>query len=296
MRKYLLLLPLLPLLAACAGSRREASLTSEPSIERAFDLLASTREGKPRLKFLRKRPARFEYSNTPGMCHKFSLKAGKIFLPVEYKASDKVLALAVARAAYIYELYAYTGLEEIISEEEELSALLQARLAVELGVSEEDFAKVRGAQPIKTSFCSYILGGTKYAMEQARKQALSYDSDCQRPLDTVENQRVWLEKIRQSINDETFYQLLADRDLLRVKRGAMTMSDAMKNDARLRGLPAYEVYRYQRTFYDRQSDIVDRMEKVKAAQLREDASWRAARQPQLDQVREEFSDCELPVD
>ncbi|MCM2267564.1 MAG: hypothetical protein NDI60_07290 [Elusimicrobiales bacterium] len=293
--KKLLLLPLL-LLGACSGNRREGVLTSEPSIERAFDVLAGTREGRPLLKFLRKRPVRLEYSNTPGLCHKFSLKTGKIFLPPEYKTSDKVLALAAARALHIYKLYASTGLEEIISEEEELSALLQARLAVELGLTSEEFDKTRGAGPIKSSFCAYILGGTRYAMEQARKQALAADTDCQRPLDTVENQRVWLEKIRKAINDETFYQLLQDRDLLRVKRGAMTMSDAMKNDARLRGLPVYEVYRYQRTFYDRQSDIVGRMEKARAAELKEDAAWRAARQPALDQIREEFSDCDLPVD
>lgn len=292
----LLLLALLLPLAACSWNRKEVSLTSEPSIERAFDVLAGTREGRPLVKFLRKRPVRFEYSNTPGLCHKFSLKTGKIFLPPEYKTSDKILALAVARAAYIYKLYVYTGLEEIISEEEELSALLQARLAVELGLTDDEFARTRGAGQIKSSFCAYILGGTRYAMERARKQALAADSDCQRPLDTVENQRVWLEKIRKSINDETFYQLLQDRDLLRVKRGAMTMSEAMKNDARLRGLPAYEVYRYQRTFYDVQSDIVGRMDKVRAAELRDDAGWRSSRQRELDQIREEFSDCDLPVD
>lgn len=296
MKKLLLLTPLL-LLAACSWNRREPVLTSEPSIERAFDLLLTAREGRPLVKFLRKRPVRFEYSSTPGLCHKFSLGTGKIFLPQDYKASDKVLALAVARAAHIYRLFLYTGLEEIISEEEELSALLQARLAVELRLTNEDFALVKAAaDPVKTSFCSYILGGTRYAMEQARKQALSADSACQRPLDTVQNQRVWLEKIREAVNENNFYQLLHDRDQLRVKRGTLTMSEAMKNDARVRGLPSYEIYRYQRTFYDTQSDIVGRLEKARAAELREDASWRAGRQAELDQIREEFADCALPVD
>lgn len=296
MKKLLLLAPLL-LAAACSWNRREPVLTSEPSIERAFDLLSTAREGRPLVKFLRKRPVRFEYSNTPGLCHKFSLRTGKIFLPPEYKASDKVLALAVARAARIYQLYSRTGLEEVISEEEEISALLQARLAVELRLAPEDFARVKAAgDPVKTSFCSYILGGTRYAMEQARKQALGADSDCQRPLDTLQNQRVWLEKIRKAVNENNFYQLLHDRDQLRVKRGVLTMSEAMKNDARVRALPAYEVYRYQRTFYDKQSDIVDKLEKARAAELREDAGWRAARQAELEQIREEFSDCDLPVD
>ncbi len=296
MKKLLPLIPLL-LLAACSWNRREAALTSEPSIERAFDLLLASGEGRPLVKFLRKRPVRFEYSNTPGLCHKFSLKTGKIYLPPEYKASDKVLALAVARAARIYQLFASTGLEELISEEEEIASLLQARLAVELRLAPEDFARVKAAgDPVRTSFCSYILGGTRYAMEQARKQALGADSDCQRPLDTVQNQRVWLEKIRKAVNENNFYELLHDRDQLKVKRGVMTMSQAMKNDARVRALPSYEVYRYQRTFYDQQSDVVDKLEKARASELRRDSAWREARAAELEQIREEFSDCELPVD
>ncbi len=284
------------LLSGCAGQRREISLTGEPSIERAFDLLATARDGRPLLKFLRKRPVRFEYANTPGLCHKFSLDTGTIYLPPEYRASDKVLALALARAAEVYRLYVYTGLREPIAEEEEISALLQARLAVELGVTNEDFDRVKGPDPVKASFCAYVLGGTRYAMEQARRRALSSDPDCQFPLDTVENQRLWLERIRKSLDDGSFYQLLQDRDLLRVKRGTLTMAEAMKNEAALRGLPAYEVYRYQRTFYDTQSDIVARMEKARAAAVREDERWRAARKGILEQVREEFSACPLPVD
>jgi len=294
MKKELLLIPALALLTACAGGKRGLSLTSEPSIERAFDVLEGTREGRPLMKFLRGHPVRFEYSNTAGLCHKFSLKTGKIFLPPEYKTSDKVLAVAVARAAYIYKLYSDTGLDEIIAEEEELSALLAARLAVELELLDGDFQKVRGAEGLKASFCAYLLNGSRYAMEQARKQALAADSDCQRPLDTLESQRVWLERMRKAANDGTFYQLLYDRDQLRVKRGALTMSQAMKNDAELRGLPSYEMYRYQRTFYDRQSDVVDRFEKVRARELREDAQWRGGKQPVLDAARVEFSDCVLP--
>jgi hypothetical protein len=294
MKKHLSLLLLACLLAACAGGKKGVSLTSEPSIERAFDILQGTKEGRPLLKFLRKHPVRFEYANTAGLCHKFSLRTGKIYLPLEYKSSDKLLALAVARAANIYKLYTNTGLDEIISEEEELSALLAARLAVDLNLVNADFSSARGAESLKGPFCAYILNGSRYAMEQARRQALASDTDCQRPLDTLESQRVWLERLRKSINDDTFYQLLYDRDQLRVKRGAMTMSQAMKNDAGIRGLPAYEVYRYQRTFYDVQSDIVGRFEKLRAGELRADAAWRADNQAALDRSREEFSDCVLP--
>lgn len=293
MKKQLLLLPALWLMAACAGGRNGILLTREPSIKRAIEILEGTREGAPLVKFLHAHPVRLEYSEAPGLCHKFSLRTGRIFLPAGYKSSDKMLALALARAVNVYRLYADAGLDEVVSEEEELSALLVARLALELNLLNEDFNKP-GAESFKASFCSYLLNGSGYAMEQARRQALSTDPDCQRPLDTLENQRAWLEKIRKSIDGDTFYQLLYERDQRRVKRGAITMSQAIKNDADARALPSYEISRYQRTFYSRQSDMVGRFERLRARELEEDADWRRARQADLDQTREEFSACRLP--
>ncbi|OIO02967.1 MAG: hypothetical protein COX65_03390 [Elusimicrobia bacterium CG_4_10_14_0_2_um_filter_56_8] len=291
-KRLVLLLPLL-LLAACAGSR-EVRLTSEPSIERAMDAISLTPEGKALLKFLRKNPVSFEYSNTAGLCHKFSLRAGKIFLPQAYKGSDLILALAIARAGHIYRLYTLSGLDEIISEEEELGALFQARLAVQSNLATYDFDSAGGAPEIKNDFCTYVLQNSDYAREKARIKALTPDPNCLRPLDTLQNQRVWLEKTRQAINDESFYQLLYERDWARVKKGALTAAEAMKNDSVVRAMPIYEVYRYQRTFYDKQSDIFTRFGKLYSEGISEDAAWRSAHQPEIDRMRHEFSDCNMP--
>ncbi|MDO8806624.1 MAG: hypothetical protein Q7R35_19600 [Elusimicrobiota bacterium] len=291
-KRLILLIPLL-FLSGCFGSR-QASLTSEPSIERAMDIIGSTQQGAALLKFLSKNPVRFEYANSAGLCHKFSLKTGTIFIPLEYKESDLVLALTMARAAHIYRLYTLSGLDEIVSEEEELGALFQARLAVETGLVNADFEKTRVASELKKDFCTYVLEGAAYAMQQARRKALLPDPDCQRPLDTLENQRVWLEKTHQAINDETFYLLLYERDMARVRKGVMPMSEAMKNDALVRAMPIYEIYRFQRNFYDKQSDIFTRFAIVYSGEVREDAAWRAAHQEDINRVREEFSDCNLP--
>ncbi|PKM96660.1 MAG: hypothetical protein CVU79_12295 [Elusimicrobia bacterium HGW-Elusimicrobia-3] len=280
-------------LAGCAGTRPDVRLTSEPSIERALDIIASVPEGRTLMKFLHKNPVRFEYSNTAGLCHKFALKRGQIFMPADYKGSDLVLALAIARAAQIYRLSAQSGLEEIISEEEELGALFQARIALDINLVTADFKKAGGAPEIKTDFCTYVLESSRYAMAQARKEALTPDADCQRPLETLENQRVWLEKTRKAINDETFYQLLYERDLARVKKGSMPASEAMKRDAAVRALPTYEVYRFQRTFYDDQNEVFKRFARLYAAEVARDAAWRASHQAEIDRARTEFSDCNM---
>lgn len=293
-KKLLTLLPLCLLASACAGSRKDVRLTTEPSIERAFDIIQGTQLGKPLMKFLYKNPVRFEYSNKPGLCPKFSLDTGKILLAEEYKSSDLLLALALARAAHIYRIYRETGLDEIISEEEELGAVFQARLALEINVVDADFGKQSYGAAMKTDFCAYVLENSRYAMTQARKEALTPDAACQRPLETLENQRVWLEKARKAINEENFYQLIYERDMARVRKGSMPVSEAMKNDAMIRALPTYEIYRYQRTFYDRQSDIFRRFEKTYAREIAADTAWRAGHQGDLDRARAEFSACDLP--
>ncbi len=293
MTKRLLLLTPLLFLGSCA-SRPEIRLSSEPSMERALDLLNSTPQGKPLVKFLLKNPVSFEYSNTAGLCAKYALKNHKIFLPQDYRGSDKVLALAIARAGFIYRMYTEIGMEEIISEEEELAALYEARVAIELGLVNADFARAKNAGEIKKDFCTYVLESSRYAMAQARKEVLTPDTNCQRPLETLENQRAWLEKSRQAINDNNFYQLMYDRDLQRVKKGSMPFSEAMKNDATLRGLPVYDVYRYQRTFYDSQSDLFSTLQKVYEREIKKDADWRAGHQGAIDAAREEFSACGLP--
>ena len=288
-----MLLPIVFSAAACMP-RNIAKITSEPSIERALDVLNSTPEGKTLARFLHAHPVRFEYSNTPGLCHKFSLKTGNIYLPMEFKNSDAFLALALARAAYIYRLYRLSGMEEILSEEEEIAALFQARIALAINLADKDFEQNKFAKELRSDFCTYIMEGSASASLSARTAALSSDPECQRPLETLQTQRAWLDKVSEAINGDNFFALMYERDLLLVKKGAITMNKAMKNDADLRALPRYEVYRYQRTFYDRQSGVFTKLEKMYRDALKDDVVWRNSFQADVLKAREEFSACNLP--
>ncbi|HAF95638.1 MAG: hypothetical protein A2X34_06220 [Elusimicrobia bacterium GWC2_51_8] len=288
------LLAVIALAAACAGpQKKEISLTGEPSIERALDTLASVSEGRKLVDFLYKNPVRFEYLNTSRLCTRFSLKTGKILLPAEFRGSDTFLALTLGRAAYIYRLHAESGFEEIIAEEEEAAALFQARMGLELNLLNSDFAGKKFAGGIKTDFCIYILDGSRHAAQAARALALSPDADCQRPLETLRDQRVWLEKTRQAINDETFFQLLHDRDQQKIRKGLISQFEAMKNDANIRALPTAEIYRFQRALYSAQSDIFSRFEKAYREATQDDDAWRAANAGAIQRAREEFSTCNM---
>ncbi|MFA6434812.1 MAG: hypothetical protein WCW52_08965 [Elusimicrobiales bacterium] len=282
------------LLGGCFLNKKpEVALTEEPSIERALDMLADTPEGGPLTRFLLKNPVKFEYSGAPGACHRFSLDTGVIYLPKDYRNSDPLLTLALARAAYIYRLYTLSGLDEVLSEEEELGALFQARVGLGIGLANGDFERNRFAVELRSDFCTYIMDGSGAAAMAARAAALSAQPECQRPRDTLREQQVWLENMRKAIADKSFFQLLYDRDLRKVHKGVMSAGEAMKNDAQVRAMPTDELNRYQRIFYDKQNGIVARIEQLYREALKNDAAWRLANQRAIDQAREEFSACNM---
>jgi len=293
-RPALCLILLLPLAGCVTAGKEKPKLTSEPSIERALDVLAGAAASEPLTGFLYRNPVRFEYSSTAGACHKFSLKNGLIFLPREFKDSDNLLALSLARAAYIYRLYVMTGMEEILAEEEETAALFQARIGLAIKLKNSDFERAKAAEELRSDFCTYIMEGSPAAVLSARTAALSTRPECQRPLETLQSQRIWLDETRAAINDESFFQLMKDRDLVKVRKGALTMNAAMKNDADLRALPTDAIYRYQRSFYDRQNGMFSLVSKLYRKALEDDAAWRAANQELIEQARREFSACNLP--
>ncbi len=279
----------------CFSGRQEIRLTREPSIERALDLLSAVPAAAPLIQFLHKNPVWFEYSEAIETCNKFSLKAGVIALPRELKNYDTAVAIALARAAYIHRLYVVSGMDEVISEEEEIAALFQARIGLAIGLKNKDFPRNKAAKALKSDFCTYIMEGSGAAVLSARTAALSIQPVCQRPLDTLQSRRIWLDEMRAAMNDNnSFFQFLKRHNLAKVRKGALTMSEAVKNDADIRSLPTYELYRQQRALYDTQTDIFTRIERLYRSAIKDDEAWRQSSQTLIEGAREEFSDCDLP--
>lgn len=283
------------LICGCAKQKRDKMvLTTEPSIERALDILSTTNDGKRLVAFLIKNPVLFEYSNIEGDCHKFDLKARRIYLSRNFRESELLLTLELARAAYVYKLYLLMGLDHIVSEHEEIASLFQSKMALQLNVAHSDFKNAEYAGEMLNEFCTYIMEGPQEAMQAARNHALSSGPECQRPLATINSELAWLEKIKQSIHKENLFQLLYERDLQKVRRGVLTMSDVMKNSAIIRALPTYEIYRFQREFYESNLKKLSKIKKTHEMTLREEKKWFNSHQDVIKRARNEFSDCNLP--
>lgn len=283
-------------LASCSGNRRPApSLTTEPAIERAFDVLATAKEGKKLIAFLEKNPVSFEFANVEAPCPRYEFERGKIYLRREFKGSDTMLALALARAAQVYRFHALTKLDSPTAEQAELGALFQARIGLQVSLVDADFkTDDPGVKEIKSAFCTYLHEGQRYAMRKARTSALETEQWCGRPFETLDSLETWLERTKEAVRDQTLFTLLYERDLRRVRRGQITMADAMRNDARFRAMPLYEINRFQRMFYDTERRKVSRALRLYSDLKEEDSDWRESNAGKITRAREAFAACGMP--
>ena len=293
MKRFPALFAALLALAACSGNRRPLpSLTTEPAIERAFDVLAYAREGKKLIGFLEKNPVSFEFANVEAPCPRYEFGRRTIYLRRSFKGSDTMLALALASAAQVYRFHRLTGLDELTAEQEELAAVFQARIGLQINLVDPDFGTDDpGVKEIKNSFCSYLHEGRNHAMRRAREAAFTPEAWCGRPFETLGTLRLWLDRTRQAVKEENLFALLQERDLQRVRRGQITMSDAMRNDARFRGMPLYEISRFQRMFYDTETEKMSRADRLYRRLLEEDSRWREAHAEDIVRAREAFAAC-----
>ncbi|KAF0125430.1 MAG: hypothetical protein FD189_1612 [Elusimicrobia bacterium] len=282
-------------LAACSGNRRAApSLTPEPAIERAFDVLSTAKEGKSLIAFLEENPVSFEFANVEAPCPRYEFDRRTIYLRREF-GSDTMLALAVARAAQVYRFHRLTGLDAPTAEQEELAALFQARVGLQINLVNADFETGDpGVKEIKSSFCTYLHEGQSYAMRKARASALVTEQWCARPFETLDSLGMWLQRTRAAVRDENLFTLLYERDLQRVRRGQLTMADAMRNDARFRAMPLYEISRFQRMFYDTENRKMSKATRLYRNMTKEDASWRASHAGDITRARAAFATCGMP--
>lgn len=294
MKKLLYILPFALMLSGCFFS--SPSLTGEESIQRSLNLISHYPEGKRLVKFLRSNPVQFEFADTAGMCHHFNLKNPKkrmIFIPDEYAASEKLLAMAVVRAANIYRMYLESGMEEIISEEEEVAMLRQMHLGVLMNLTKEEFDLVPEAKELKKEFCTYILENSEEALAITRHFAQSPMPACQRPLENIVKQGIWLANLRQAIAEDKFHQLVSDRDRKRVAQGVMTDAQASKNSAILRSLPDYELSRYERTFYDNKKANFNFFNQIYLKELYNDTAFRREFEARIYDIATDFAECDL---
>ena len=280
---------------SCSGKKAVKEITLEPSIERVLEEFETSPEYSYLVKFIKKRRARLEFDENPSMnCVRYDYANGRITIPRKYKESDLFLTLETLKALYIWKTHITFGLEEFLAEEEVLATAQQMHYILALRSDAgnkifEDEKFIR--EKLKKEFCSYTILNTQMMSNLIRLRTSVINNDCGLPLETVMTQRSWAYKIKEAMQNEKFFDLMYEKDLLKVRRGLLTMADATRNNAMLRSKPLYEIYRDQRSYYDVSLDKIDKFEKFYKKELEKDKEWRLAHKDEIENARYEFTSC-----
>lgn len=278
--------------SGCVAGRKNFVFTSEPSIERGMDILLETEEGREIYDFARENPMRVEYSNTAGLCNNYDLSEGTVYLPRPYRDDDFILALALAKGVFVYRMHRLSKFDDILAEMEEAAALFAARIALKLNMVPGDYSRDY-AKPLKEELCVYITRAGDALRQSVRRRVLSQNADCGYPLETLKSQLMWLDKVRDAAGTSDLFQILNEKNMRKVARGSMTMTEAMNRDAAVRGLPTYDLYRYQRTFYETNYEIISSLSRAIESEIARDRRWREKNGPLLERVMMEFPSCQF---
>lgn len=280
---------------SCSGGQVAKEITLEPSIERILEEFEASKEYAPLVKFIKKHRARIEFEeNSPGNCVKYDFSRGRITIPRKYRESELFLKLETLKALYIWKMHLTYKLEEYLEEEEVLASLQQMHYilgSVDNLTNKTFESDKRIKQKFTKEFCAYAILNTQMMVNIVNLRCQVMDTECGFPLETVATQRAWSQKVKESMQNEKFFDLMYEKDLLKVKRGLMKMAEATRNNAMLRSKPLYEIYRDQRSYYDISLDKLDKFEKFFKSEMENDKAWRQKHFEEIENARYEFPSC-----
>lgn len=268
-------------------------ITIEPSIERTLENIEKNRDYRHLVKYLYSTGAKIEYIEDKNInCILYDFNNKKISIPREFKNSENFLTLSVLKAIYIWKIHQDFNLDDLLVEEEILATLKQIHYIFESEFYEKDFkTDLLFNKYFKKEFCTYITLNTSMIEHLIVNKNSIINPKCKLPLEDIESQKKWIKAIKDSLENNTFFELMYSRDMQKVKKGSMTQAEAMKNDAMLRSKPLYEIYRDQRNFYDTSMEKIKKFEEYYKKEINYDTNWRKIHESDIENAKNEFSFC-----
>jgi|GEM_PF-2272966 len=246
----------------------------EPSIERGMELLGKTPDGRKLLAFMEKQPVDIRYAPLNGPWPRYVPSEKVILIPDSARHNDKVVGILVGRGLTEHKVFAETSISDMLSEVTEVSALAQARFALELGVDQDAFRKSAPGRGILREVCAYLVEGQAKIIEYSRRQALGVNESYGRPYDTVAQAKHWLAKTNEGVTEGNLAQVIEKRNAERVRRKMMTQAEAYRQNARVRALDASSALRMQREYFFTVERTLNDMQALKDRSVNDDLIWR----------------------
>jgi len=281
-------------LGGCATSAGKPELYFEPSLERAMEIVGQTREGRGLLSYLDKNPVSVKYSDSiSGPWPKFNPAEKEILIPENVRRSDVLAGLLIARGLAEYRVYDSLNLSETLAETEEIAAVTQAHIALELGLEQGALLGSAAGKAALSEVCVYVAQGPEKFSGKILAESLSPNAEYQRPLETIDGAKKWLGRVKDAMAEGTLPQLLYERDMERVKKKTLTQARADANSARVRSADPESLWRMQRQFFASAGKTLDEAAALGQKTLEEDLMWRRRNSALISQRLAELTWCRV---
>ncbi|MDD4004627.1 MAG: hypothetical protein PHW69_05420 [Elusimicrobiaceae bacterium] len=262
--------------AACAssGKKPDNGVNFIPSLERALEIMGQTKGGHELADYLWDHPVPVTYAQLAGPWPKYDPVIKQIFLPRDIKENDYLVMLALARAIEVYRICDTLGLDEIIVETEQIAALGEMELAIEVGLKEREGEDSLPGQKLLDEFCSFMVEGADGLTDKVRGDCLALHPEYNRPYKSVDAYEKWLRQTKEALDGGTLNQLMLKRDRDLVRRGEITTADADKNASAFASLEPRQIYRQYNDMYIQGMEKMGRLKRLYQKRISRDKSWR----------------------
>lgn len=293
MRISLISLILIFFFQACASKKYTSkNRIIEPAVNAALSDLSSYKPALPYISYFKKNPARIDYKDDNYLCSSYDFKNGIILIPRQLDSSPESLKIEILKGLYLWKTHREYRLEELMNEEAVLSETLALRYFFDLGLKNENLLKDTALNKLmKRNVCVFISMNGKIFLNHVQNKYLSSLPACGWPLESVSKQKIWFDRLKKSLSDGSFVQLMYESDLEKVKKGLISQSEASRNAALMRSKPSYELYREYRGYSDLSIEKLSKFEKEYFKGLENFFLWEKKYSSEVENARYEYSVC-----
>ncbi len=278
--------------AGCSTSYKKKNRIVEPSISSALKEISRSKIALPYISFFKKKPARIDFKNDENFCSLYDLKSGIILISQKLQSSPYALQIEIMKSLVIWKLHNEYKLDHLMVEEAQLAEIKAIEYFFDLGIKAEDFNSDYSFQLFYApALCRFITINGKIFLNYTQNKYLLNKPACNLPLETLNRQKTWFSKLKESLSDGSFIQLMYKDDQEKVRLGLLSESDAARNAAILRSKPLYEIYREQRGYSEISLEKLKKFQKEYEKEIKLFLLWEKNHYLDIEDARYDYNFC-----
>ncbi len=258
----------------------------------ALEELSSYGPAKEYAAYFRKNPARIDYKDDNYLCPSYDFKNGIILIPRQLDSSRAALKIEIMKSLYLWKIHREYRLEELMNEEAVMAEAAALKYFFDMGLRNKDLIEdIALNKLMKRNVCVFISMSGKIFLNHAQNKYLTSLPACGWPLETLNKQKIWFSRVKESLKDGSFVRLMDETNMEKVRKQIMTQAEASRESALLRSKTTYELYRQYRGYSDLSLEKLSKFEKEYLKAVDDFLLWEKSYAPELENARYEYSVC-----